>query len=798
MFSFLKRLPILVGVLGTLGSPALVLSAPVAQAQAPAATQFQLPDGNLCSWQAPSQAQQLNGQLVTYVCANNNEVILGSPTLQNGTYTITTATLNPATNAVSDPTTLTVDITHVDLVDGTGCDFAGKGGGAGVNGQRINYTCGQGTNPQVALIGDFNTSAPLWTATRVQFTGSPGNFVVQNQDQPAITHAVAETATPTPGGALGPNTATQFQLPDGSLCTWQTPSQSQQVNGQLVTYTCNTNNQVILNAPTFQNGTYSITTATMNSGVVSNPTTLTVDITHVDLVDGAGCDFAGKGGGAAVNGQRINYTCGQGTNPQVALIGDFNTSAPLWAATRVRFTGTPGNFVDQNQDQPGINKAVTQTATPTPGGAGGPSAATQFVLPDGNVCTWQAPSQAQQLNGQPVTYICSANNEVILGSPTLQNGTYTITTATMNPTTTVVANPTTLTVDITHVNLADGMVCDFAGKGGGAGVNGQRINYTCGQNTNPQTALIGDFNTSQPLWTATRVTFTGTPGNFVVQNQDQPAINKATTQTATPTPGQITPTPVPTTQPSTAPTMTHDTRYFSETKFRIDNDAFYNFFTSRGGTDTFGFPVSRQFGFLGCQVQIFQRSVMQQCQTNGPVALLNLLDPEIFPYNKVNGSTFPTADDSIKARTPVPGSPGYDQAIITFVQQTAPDQFNGQPVDFNQTFNSTGGLEIWGAPISNPAPDPANANFIYQRFQRGIMHYTAGQGTRGILLADYLKAIILGPTQAQAKGANLPADLNQQAQGSSQYAQYCPGNQLWLCRPEQMPGTDLTYAFEVG
>ena len=55
-------------------------------------------------------------------------------------------------------------------------------------------------------------------------------------------------------------------------------------------------------------------------------------------------------------------------------------------------------------------------------------------------------------------------------------------------------------------------------------------------------------------------------------------------------------------------------------------------------------------------------------------------------------------------------------------------------------------LEIWGAPISQPAQDPGNSNFIYQRFQRGIMHYTADQGTRGILLADYVKQIMLGTT----------------------------------------------------
>ena len=56
-----------------------------------------------------------------------------------------------------------------------------------------------------------------------------------------------------------------------------------------------------------------------------------------------------------------------------------------------------------------------------------------------------------------------------------------------------------------------------------------------------------------------------------------------------------------------------------------------------------------------------------------------------------------------------------------FITANVPDTALGQPVNFNATFNTLGGLNIWGAPISTPQPDPSNANFIYQRFQRGIM-----------------------------------------------------------------------------
>jgi hypothetical protein len=235
--------------------------------------------------------------------------------------------------------------------------------------------------------------------------------------------------------------------------------------------------------------------------------------------------------------------------------------------------------------------------------------------------------------------------------------------------------------------------------------------------------------------------------------------------------------------------MAHDDRYFSQTGYRIDDDTIWAFFQQYGGIETFGYPTSRMMTFLGCPVQMFQRQIIQVCQGQG-AALINMLDPEIFPYTMVNGSTFPGPDENLKNNTPQVGSPTYGVDILNFVNQWVPDTFAGQPVNFLQHFNSTGGLVIWGAPISQPAPDPANGNFIYQRFQRGIMHYIAGTGTESILLADYLKAILMGQ--------NVPADLQAQSRESRYYAQYCPGNPQWLCRPNDLPATDLTFAFVQG
>jgi hypothetical protein len=261
---------------------------------------------------------------------------------------------------------------------------------------------------------------------------------------------------------------------------------------------------------------------------------------------------------------------------------------------------------------------------------------------------------------------------------------------------------------------------------------------------------------------------------------------------ATPVPAATaTPMPVATPVPApSAPAIVHDDRYFREPGYRIDNDQVWGFFQQYGGLSTFGYPVSRQMPFLGCPVQMFQRHIIQVCDGQG-AALINLLDPEIFPYTQVNGSTFPAPDATLKANTPPVSSPTYAADITAFIEQNVPNDANGQPVKFLETFNTLGGLTIWGAPISKPQADPANGNFIYQRFQRGIMHYIAGSSTQSILLADYLKAILM-------MNQNVPADLAAQSRETRFFNQYCPDSTLWLCRPNDLPGTDLTFAFVNG
>src|SRR5437879_12491227 len=95
-------------------------------------------------------------------------------------------------------------------------------------------------------------------------------------------------------------------------------------------------------------------------------------------------------------------------------------------------------------------------------------------------------------------------------------------------------------------------------------------------------------------------------------------------------------TPASSQTTSPTPAATSDPRFFAQTGFRIDTDAFWTFFQQRGSVPTFGFPVSRTFMLDGFQVQIFQREVMQ-LQPAGGVQTLNLLDPCLMPFTQING-----------------------------------------------------------------------------------------------------------------------------------------------------------------
>lgn len=248
-----------------------------------------------------------------------------------------------------------------------------------------------------------------------------------------------------------------------------------------------------------------------------------------------------------------------------------------------------------------------------------------------------------------------------------------------------------------------------------------------------------------------------------------------------------------------------DHRYFEETGFRIDNDRIWDYFSKRNGKRNFGLPTSRTFPFLGAPTQFFQRHVLQ-VQGNS-VRTLNLLEEGLLPYTTINGTTLPSVDESVVGAAPKAGSASYAEDVISFLDKYAPNTWEGEPVKFGETFSTSvtladafpdgGGnagllmllnLEIWGLPTSKPTRDPGNSNFVFLRFQRGVMHYDAScKCTQALLLADALKAVITNQ--------NLPADLGAQASESPLFGQYDPEVHNGPLRPGLPGGIELANAF---
>jgi hypothetical protein len=283
------------------------------------------------------------------------------------------------------------------------------------------------------------------------------------------------------------------------------------------------------------------------------------------------------------------------------------------------------------------------------------------------------------------------------------------------------------------------------------------------------------------------------------------ATGTATTASATTASATATATATPVSSPPPAPPLVHDSRYYAQTGFRIDNDTVWDYFNRRGGLTTFGYPTSRTFMLQGFTVQFFQRRIVQLDQ-NGQARLLNLLDPGLLDYTSFNGSTFPAVDLALISTSPAPTN---QAAVLAWVAQHAPNTVANAPTNFLATFqqavsaavafpNGGGGdllpaidLELWGVPTSAPFIDPNNHNFIYLRWQRGIMMYDATcTCTQGILLADYLKDVITGQ--------NLPADLALEASDSPLLNQYDPTAPKWVHNATLLPWTDLTNAFTPG
>ena len=99
-----------------------------------------------------------------------------------------------------------------------------------------------------------------------------------------------------------------------------------------------------------------------------------------------------------------------------------------------------------------------------------------------------------------------------------------------------------------------------------------------------------------------------------------------------------------------------DPTFFPATGYRISSPAIYDYFESRGGVRTFGFPVSNDFPLLGHRIQIFQRQVLELRQ-DGTVTTVNVLEPDVLPIQNIDGLSLPAVDLELLANSPAAGQP---------------------------------------------------------------------------------------------------------------------------------------------
>jgi hypothetical protein len=98
----------------------------------------------------------------------------------------------------------------------------------------------------------------------------------------------------------------------------------------------------------------------------------------------------------------------------------------------------------------------------------------------------------------------------------------------------------------------------------------------------------------------------------------------------------------------------------------------------------------------------------------------------------LDGLSVPPADPALIFVAPTPDQPNYDARLQAFLLATVPDEWNGQPVAFYSTL-SEAGADVLGVPTSEVAADPNNPQFIYQRFQNGVLFFNGAEGTTSVL-----------------------------------------------------------------
>jgi hypothetical protein len=204
---------------------------------------------------------------------------------------------------------------------------------------------------------------------------------------------------------------------------------------------------------------------------------------------------------------------------------------------------------------------------------------------------------------------------------------------------------------------------------------------------------------------------------------------------------------------------------------------------------------------------------MLQVLDDGTVVPVNLLEAPFLTYDSLGDLMLPPPSPILVAAAPNPSAPDYATRVQEFVLLSAPETFDGRETRFYSTYLGTVmfgdafpdgngdpnllpgyDLEIWGVPTSLPGyrvigPDQIDPSIVLQRWQRGVMlRDHAAEATTAAPLGWVVASIL--------QGWDLPPGIAQPAASGPLWAQYDPNAENSVARPDELPNTNLTQAFE--
>jgi hypothetical protein len=198
---------------------------------------------------------------------------------------------------------------------------------------------------------------------------------------------------------------------------------------------------------------------------------------------------------------------------------------------------------------------------------------------------------------------------------------------------------------------------------------------------------------------------------------------------------------------------TPESRSFPDTGYTIADDAIWAFFNDHGGTATFGQPISRELTLLDSQVQLFENAALQ-VGPDGSVSVLPLTGVGFLPFSAFDGLSVPGIDPAVSFVAPKPDQANYAARLAAYLTATV-----------SPRLTSVYASDVWGMPTSTLKADPHNPNFVYQRFENGILMADLSTGSAGPLaMGSYFKAVLTGQ--------NVPADLAAEAATSPFYKRF--------------------------